>query len=158
MKRNANLEIILSLVNNRFTWVTRDMPPDECHARIIDMVFKVKSHSQGASFINKNIVFKLNKTIDVSNRAKQPEDLGRRFLEGKAIQDNFLFERAGDNSLCISANGFNWNKEEISQIMAYFLVKSLKPEAADTFLEMYPDRNAPLLKTDLKAFCQEYII
>ena len=70
LKRNANLKIILSLVNNRFTWVTRDMPADECHARIIDMVFKVKSHSQGASFINKNIVFKLNKTIDASIRAK----------------------------------------------------------------------------------------
>ena len=114
------------------------MPPDECHARIKDMVFKVKSHSQGASFINKNIVFKLNTTIDASNRVKQPKDLGRRFLEGEAIQDYILFEHSKDNSLCINANHFNWNKEDISQLMAYFLVKSLNPAATDTFLECIP--------------------
>ena len=152
LKENSKLKIILSQVNNRFTWVTRDMPPDECHARIIDMVFKVKSHSQGASFINKNIVLKLNKTIDVSIRAKEPNDLGQRFLEADAIQGNSLFEQAKENSLCNSANQFTWDKDEISQLMDYFLVKSTKPEAADANLEMYPDRNTQLLKKKLLVF------
>ena len=146
LKGNSNLKKILSQVNNRFTWVTRDMPADECHSRIKDMVFKVKRHSQGSSFINKNIVSKLNKTIDVSIRAK-----------GKANEENILFEHAKDNSLYISANEFNWNKGEISQIMAYFLVKSLNPEATNTFLEMFPDRNTPLPKASLEEFCNKYL-
>ena len=152
LKGNSNLKIMLSQVNNRFTWVTRDMPPDECHARIIDMVFKVKSHSQGASFINKNIVLKINKTTDASIRAKQPEDLGRRFLEGNAIHETIHFEHAKDNSHCPSTNQFNRDKDEISKLMAYFIVKSLKPEAAVTSLEMYPDRNTQLLEKKLLVF------
>ena len=149
LKRNSNLKIILSKVNNRFTWVTRDMAANECHARIIDMVFKVKSQSHGASFINKSIVLKFNKTIDLPIRAKQPEEPGRRFREGTEMQEIILFERAKDNSLCITANQFNWNKDKTFQIMTYFLVKDLHPEAVDTFLEIFLDRNTPLLKTDL---------
>ena len=149
LKGNANLRRILWQVNNRFTWVTRDKSPDECHARIKDMVSKVKSHSQGASLINKNIVLQLNKSIDASIRTKQPEDLGRRFLEGNAIQGNILFESAKENSLCISANQCNWDKDEISQLMANFLVKNLKPEATGTLLELYPDGNTQLLEKKL---------
>ena len=150
LKRNANFSLILSQVNNRFTWVTWSMPADECHARILGMVFKVKHQSQGASFINKNIVCQLNRTINASNRVKRPK-------EGKTIQKNIPFEHPRDNSLCISANRFIWNKDEISQLMAYSLVKSLNPEATCTFLEMYPDRNTPIPQTAFKVFCNKYL-
>ena len=156
LNRSSNLKTILLRVNNRFTWVTRDMQPEECHARIIDMVFKVKHQTQGASYIDSNIVIGLNKMIEASIRAKHQNDL---VSQGNAIQGENNFEFPKDIPLFIRANTFNWNQDEdeISRLMAYFLVQKVKPEASNTFLEMYPDQSTPLPKTKFMEFCLQYL-
>ena len=144
VKLNPFLKEIVSRVNNRFTWITRDMPTDECYARLVNMILKVSNDTQGTSFINNTIVRSISEAIKSSTSTERLQQEKIPWFQGR---DN--------NSLWIQANTFNWNKDQISHIMAYFLVKNVGPGAADAFLEKFPNPEKPVSKEDFKEFCVE---
>ena len=143
---NSHLVKILSRVNNRFTWVTRDLQPDECYRRLINMVLKVSQDSQGTSLISGTIASEIISRIKASSSVKDPR-----------TQKNIPYFETNQEDLWIGANSFNWNKEDISNLLAYFIIKKDKPEAAATFLEMYPDSEKNISKEDFKKFCLEHL-
>ena len=155
VKLNPFLKEVVLRVNNRFTWVTRDMQPDECYRRLIKMVLKVNHDSKGTSFINNTIVSGINSDIIKASRStKNLQRANENVIEPNAIQKNIpCFEDKANSTSWIRANKFDWNKEEISHILAFFLVKRAKPEATDEFLKKYPDTDKPIPKEDFKNFC-----
>ena len=158
IKRNLLLKEIVLRVDNRFTWVTRDMQPDECYRRLIKMVLRVNHDSQGTSFINNTIVSEISSIIDASSSTKDLQRANENVLERSIIQKNIpCFEEKGSTTSWIRANTFNWNKEEISHILAFFLVKRVKPESTDEFLAMYPNTEKPIPKEDFKNFCLQHL-
>ena len=157
VKLNPFLKEIVSQVNNRFTWITRDMPTDECYMRLVNMILKVNRDTQGTSLIH-NIVSKISDDIKSSRSRKQLQRVNESDVQRNKIQKNIpCFEHERNSSSWIRANTFNWNKDEISHLMAYFLVKKVKQEAADTFLEKYPNSNNPVPKEEFKKFCLKYL-
>ena len=158
VKGNSLLKEIVLRVNNRFTWVTRDMQPDECYRRLIKMVLRVNHDSQGTSFINNTIVSEISSIIDASSSTKDLQRANENVLERSIIQKNIpCFEDKGSTTSWIRANTFNWNKEEISHILAFFLVKRVKAESTDEFLAMYPNTDKPIPKEDFKNFCLQHL-
>ena len=159
VKLNPFLKEIVLRVDNRFTWVTRDMQPDECYRRLIKMVLKVNHDSQGTSFINSTIVSGINSDIiKASSATKNLQRANENVCGRSIIQKNIpCFEDKANNTSWIRANNFDWNKEEISHILAFFLVKRAKPEAKEKFLAMYPNTDEPILKEDFKNFCLEHL-
>ena len=146
IKSNSLLVEVVSRVNNRFTWVTRGMQPDECYRRLINMVLKVSQDSQGTSLINGTIASEIISKIKASNSVIHPR-----------TQKNIPYFETNQEGLWIGANTFNWNKEDISNLLAYFIIKKEKPEAAATFLEIYPDSEKNISKEDFKKFCLEHL-
>ena len=146
IKSNLHLVDVVSRVNNRFTWVTRGMQPEECYRRLINMVLKVSQDSQGTSLISGTIASEIISRIKASSSVKDPR-----------TQKNIPYFETNQEGLWIGANSFNWNKEDISNLLAYFIMKKEKPEAAATFLEMYPDSEKSISKEDFKKFCLEHL-
>ena len=142
----SRLVEIVSRVNNRFTCVTREMQPDECYRRLINMVLKVSQDSQGTSLINGTIASEIISKIKASSSVIDPR-----------TQKNIPYFETNQEGLWIGANSFYWNKENISNLLAYFIIKKEKPEAAATFLEMYPDSENSISKEAFKKFCLEHL-
>ena len=116
VKRNDLLKKIVSRVENRFTWVTEDTNADECHKRLVNMVLKVNHDTLGTSFISKTIVSKISEDIKSSQCAKKLERVNENDSQRNRIQRNIpRFKDQISSSSKISANSFNWNKDEISR-------------------------------------------
>ena len=145
IKSNSRLVEIVSRVNNRFTWVTREMQPEECYRRLINMVLKISQDSLG-TLIHGTIASEIISKIKASSSVKDPR-----------TQKNIPYFETNQEGLWIGANSFYWNKEDISNLLAYFIIKKDKPEAAATFLEMYPDSEKNISKEDFKKFCLEHL-
>ena len=143
---NSHLLEIVSRVNNRFTWVTRDLLLDECYRRLINMVLKVSQDSQGTSLINDTIATRIISKIKASCSVKDPR-----------AQNNIPYFETNQEDLWIGANSFYWNKEDISNLLAYFIIKKDEPEAAATFLKLYPDSEKNISKEDFKKFCIDHL-
>ena len=72
-------------------------------------------------------------------------------------QKNIPYFVTNQEALWIGADCFYWNKEDVSNLLAYFIIKKEKPEAAATFLEIYPDSEKYISKEDFKKICLEHL-
>ena len=157
VKRNSLLNKIVSRVENRFTWVTVDTNADECHKRLVNMVLKVNHDTLGTSFISKTIVSKISEDIKSSQCAKKLERVNENDSQRNRIQRNIpRFKDQTSSSSKISANSFNWNKDEISRSTKKNIPRFehtsnfksyVRSETAGTFSEaeiyIYPDEPFP---------------
>ena len=157
VKRNDLLKKIVSRVENRFTWVTKDTNADECHKRLVIMVLKVNHDTLGTSFSSKTIVSKISEDIKSSPCPKKLERVNENDSQRNRIQRNIpRFKDQTSSSSKISANSFNWNKDEISRSTkkniprfedTSYLKSYVNSETAATFSEaeiyIYPDEPTP---------------
>ena len=116
VKRNDLLKKIISRVENRFTWVTKDTNVDECHERLVNMVLKVNHDTLGTSFSSNTIVSRISEDIKSSQCAKKLERVNENDSQRNRIQRNIpCFKDQASSSSKISSNSINWNKDEISR-------------------------------------------
>ena len=100
----------------------------------------------------------ISSIIDASSSTKDLQRANENVSGRSVIQKNIpCFEEKGSTTSWIRANTFDWNKEEISHILAFFLVKNVKAEAIDEFLAMYPNTDEPIHKEDFKNFCLQHL-
>ncbi|KAI6655846.1 hypothetical protein LOD99_1580 [Oopsacas minuta] len=153
IQRNTRIKKLVARVNNRYTWVTRGMSPADCHNKLIEMVLQVGHDAQGRTLINNQVVKQMNKFI---SGPKSPQNLERvkpRTVTdlNKMQQSIPCFEIPNSDDFLIRANTFDWNKPTISCILGYFILKRLKPEAAERFQEDFPE--SEISREQFREFC-----
>ena len=96
--------------------------------------------------------------IDASSFTKDLQRANDNVSGRSVIEKNIpCFEEKGTTTSWIRANTFDWNKEEISHILSFFLIKRVKAEATDAFLAMYHNTERPIPKEDFKNFCLHHL-
>ena len=154
--RNKLLQEINLKVKSRYSWVTKKTSPEECSRRLTDLVRKVKLDAEGKTYTDRVVLTEMRQRIRGAGRLKRSRRAIRMSgrIDDEDLRRDIPFYQSHDGSkVMVEANGFFWDKEEISPMIGYFILKNINPDIAEEFKEKYPDKDAKIPTRKYTDYC-----
>ena len=150
------LQEIKLRVKSRYSWVTKRTSPEECSKRLTDLVRKVKLDAEGKTYTDRVVLTEMRQRIRGADQLKRSRHMTRMSgrIDDEYLRQDIPFYQSHDGSkVMVEANGFFWDKEEISPMIGYFILKNINPDIAEEFRGKHPDKEAKIPTKEYTDYC-----
>ena len=156
IENNRLLKDLNRKVNFRYTWVTKKTLPDDCSRRLTDLVRKVKVETEGKSYTDSVVLAEMNQKIKMSYKLRKSQSKVKinGDIKNADLQEIIPFYKSkSDSKVFVASNNFFSDKETISPMVGYFILKNINQTIAKKFREEYKDNSIKIPTKDYKQYC-----
>ena len=138
---NNLLREMAEKVKGRYVSVSDKTSKEECSEKILHLVKRVKSDTQGKTYIDGTVLAEMRSIMKESIKQAQSSkkiqmDDGVRNLD--IIRDGIpVFKLKTGPGIIIKANNFFWSRKVLTPQIGYFILKNINPPKAMEFKEKY---------------------